>query len=110
MALKLTRPELLRERGFINGNWVQAGSGETFPVVNPANGEHLANVPDMGADDTRRAIDHAAAAWPAWRSTVAKERANILRKWYNLIMEHQEDLARLMTAEQGKPLLNPGAR
>jgi succinate-semialdehyde dehydrogenase / glutarate-semialdehyde dehydrogenase len=105
MALELTRPELLRERGFINGNWVPAVSGQTFAVVNPANGEYLADVPDMGADDTRQAIDHAAAAWPAWRSTVAKERANILRKWYNLIMEHQEDLARLMTAEQGKPLV-----
>ena len=104
MSFKLKKPELLREHAFINGKWVPAGSGQTFAVVNPANGEHLANVPDMGVDDTRQAIDAAAAAWPAWRSTVAKERANVLRKWFNLVMENQEDLARLMTAEQGKPL------
>ncbi|WP_278185422.1 NAD-dependent succinate-semialdehyde dehydrogenase [Marinobacter salicampi] len=102
--MKLTEPELLRESAFINGQWVQARSGETFAVVNPANGERLANVPDMGADETRQAIADAAAAWPAWRSTVAKERANILRRWFDLVMAHQEDLARLMTAEQGKPL------
>lgn len=104
MSLQLTKPDLIREQAFINGKWVQARSGQTFAVINPANGEHIANVPDMGVDDTRQAIEAAAAAWPAWRSTVAKERANILRKWFNLIMEHQEDLARLMTAEQGKPL------
>lgn len=104
MTLILTKPELLRERAFINGEWVPARSGQTFAVVNPANREHLAEVPDMGVDDARLAIDAAAAAWLAWRSTVAKERANILRKWFNLVMEHQEDLARLMTAEQGKPL------
>ncbi|MDL0431191.1 NAD-dependent succinate-semialdehyde dehydrogenase [Marinobacter sp. TBZ242] len=104
MSVNLTKPELLREQGFINGQWVPARSGQTFAVVNPANGERLANVPDMGGDDTRQAIDAAATAWPAWCSTVAKERANILRKWFNLVMAHQEDLARLMTAEQGKPL------
>ncbi|AZT85250.1 NAD-dependent succinate-semialdehyde dehydrogenase [Marinobacter sp. NP-4(2019)] len=104
MSVQLTKPELIRESAFINGKWVQARSGQTFAVVNPANGEHLASVPDMGVEDTRQAIEDAAAAWPAWRSTVAKERANILRKWFTLVMENQEDLARLMTAEQGKPL------
>ena len=81
-----------------------AKSGKTFAVTNPANGDQLATVPDMDETDTRIAIEAAAAAWPAWRSTPAKERANILRKWFNLLMANKEDLARLMTAEQGKPL------
>lgn len=78
--------------------------GEDFAVTNPANGDQLATVPDMDDTDTRAAIEAAEAAWPAWRSTPAKERAGILRKWFDLLMANQEDLARLMTAEQGKPL------
>uniref|UniRef100_UPI002354961F NAD-dependent succinate-semialdehyde dehydrogenase n=1 Tax=Marinobacter subterrani TaxID=1658765 RepID=UPI002354961F len=89
---------------YINGEWVQAHSGQSFAVTNPANGEHLSDVPDMGAEDTRAAIAAAEAAWPAWRAVPAKERAAILRRWFDLMMEHKEDLARLMTAEQGKPL------
>ncbi|MCM0614188.1 NAD-dependent succinate-semialdehyde dehydrogenase [Marinobacter sediminum] len=104
MSLELKNPDLLRDRAYINGQWTTAGSGKTFEITNPANGEHLTNVPDMDDTDTRIAIEAAEAAWPAWRSTPAKERANILRKWFNLLMENQEDLARLMTAEQGKPL------
>ncbi|WP_375170489.1 NAD-dependent succinate-semialdehyde dehydrogenase [Marinobacter sp.] len=104
MSLELKNRELLREQGYINGQWVPAQSGKTFAVTNPANGEHLASVPDMDKTDTRAAIEAAEAAWPAWRATPAKERANILRKWFNLLMANQEDLARLMTAEQGKPL------
>lgn len=104
MTISLTNPELLRESAYINGEWVQARSGDLLPVINPANGEHLANVPDMGADDTRQAIQAAEAAWPEWRARPAKERAGILRRWFDLVMQNQEDLARLMTAEQGKPL------
>ncbi|HYC14216.1 MAG TPA: NADP-dependent succinate-semialdehyde dehydrogenase, partial [Stellaceae bacterium] len=81
-----------------------ADNGKTVDVNNPATGEILGTVPQMGAAETRRAIDAANAAWPAWRRKTAKERANILRKWFNLMMENQEDLAQLMTAEQGKPL------
>lgn len=104
MSIKLKNSELLRDRAYINGQWVTAISGKTFDVINPANGECLINVPDMDEVDTRLAIEAADKAWPAWRSMPAKDRANILRKWFQLIMENQEDLARLMTAEQGKPL------
>lgn len=95
---------LLRNRAYINGEWVQAHSESSFAVTNPANGEYLADVPDMGVEDTRRAIAAAEAAWPAWRAVPAKERAAVLRRWFDLMMAHKEDLARLMTAEQGKPL------
>jgi succinate-semialdehyde dehydrogenase/glutarate-semialdehyde dehydrogenase len=96
---------LFREQAYINGEWVDADSGETDPVLNPATGEVLATVPRCGADETRRAIEGANAAWPEWRRKTAKERGKILRRWYELMIENQEDLARLMTAEQGKPLL-----
>ena len=95
---------LFRSQAFINGEWVNADSGESVPVTNPADGETLITVPDMGAEETRRAIEAANAALPAWSARTAKDRAAILRRWYELIMENQEDLARLMTAEQGKPL------
>jgi succinate-semialdehyde dehydrogenase / glutarate-semialdehyde dehydrogenase len=78
--------------------------GETFPVLDPATGQELAQVPRMGADETRRAIDAARDAYPGWRATLAKERARILRRWADLMVEHRDDLARLLTAEQGKPL------
>ena len=102
--MKLTENRLLRQQCYINGQWRDADGGGTFAVTNPATGAELARVPDMGADETRRAIEAANAAWPAWRSKTAKQRATILRDWFNLIMAHQEDLAVLMTAEQGKPL------
>src|SRR5580765_5938905 len=102
LALKDTK--LFRQQCYINGKWVDADSGKTIDVNNPATGEILGTVPNLGAAETRRAIEAANAAWPAWRKKTAKERANILRKWFNLMMENQEDLAVLMTAEQGKPL------
>jgi succinate-semialdehyde dehydrogenase/glutarate-semialdehyde dehydrogenase len=95
---------LFRQQCYIDGAWVGADSGETVEVTNPADNSVLGTIPKMGADETRRAIEAANRAWPAWRAKTAKERSAILRKWFNLIMENQEDLARLMTLEQGKPL------
>lgn len=97
-------PGLFRQRCYIDGGWVEADSGATLPVNNPANGELVGNVPDCGAAETRRAIEAANAAWPAWRAKTAKERANILRRWFELLLANQDDLALLMTTEQGKPL------
>ena len=102
--LKLKDPALLRADGYINGAWAPAGSGARFPVTNPATGETLADVADGGPDDARAAIEAAAAAFPAWRARTAKDRAGLMRKWFDLIMANQEDLAVLMTGEQGKPL------
>jgi len=103
-TLPLKDPSLFRQQCYINGKWVDADSGKTIDVNNPATGEILGTVPNLGAAETRRAIEAANAAWPAWRKKTAKERANILRKWFNLMIENQDDLAVLMTAEQGKPL------
>jgi succinate-semialdehyde dehydrogenase/glutarate-semialdehyde dehydrogenase len=103
-TLKLNKPALLREQSYINGEWVSAASGETFDVTNPADGSLVARVPQLGVDDAKRAIEAADAAWPAWRSKTAKERSAILRNWFNLILENKDDLAQIMTAEQGKPL------
>ena len=92
------------EKAYINGQWVEADNQSTLSVTNPATGELIGTVPNMGVAETRRAIDCANAALPAWRSKTAKDRARILRKWFDLIMKNQESLAQLMTAEQGKPL------
>jgi len=100
----LTDTKLFRQHGYIDGAWAPADSGKTLAVTDPATGEQLGTVPNMGAEETRRAIEAADAALPAWRAKTAKERANILRKWFDLMLANQEDLARLMTAEQGKPL------
>jgi succinate-semialdehyde dehydrogenase/glutarate-semialdehyde dehydrogenase len=102
--MKLRDPELLRTRAFIGGEWLNARDGATHPVSNPATQEVLGTVPLMGAAETRRAIEAAQAAFPAWAARTAKERAAILRRWYELLMANQDDLATLMTAEQGKPL------
>lgn len=102
--MQLNDPTLFRQQALIDGNWRDANSGETIAVTNPANGQQLGSVPKMGADETREAINAANRALPAWRALTAKERANILRRWFNLMIEHQDDLARLMTTEQGKPL------
>ncbi|MDB5908745.1 MAG: succinate-semialdehyde dehydrogenase, partial [Massilia sp.] len=102
--LNLKDPSLLRQQAYINGEWCDANDGSTFNVTNPATGEVIGMAPRMGAAETRRAIDAANAAWPAWRKTVAKERARILRKWNDLMLENADDLALIMTAEQGKPL------
>ncbi len=103
-ALNLKDPALFRQQCYVDGRWIDADSGKTVAVDNPATGEILGTVPNMGAAETRRAIEAANAAFPAWRAKTAKERAAILRKWFDLMMANQEDLARLMTAEQGKPL------
>ena len=102
--MKLQDMNLFREQGFINGEWVDAESGETIDVTNPATGERLGSVPKMGQVETRRAIEAANAAWPAWREKTAKERAAILMRWFDLMHENKDDLARLMTLEQGKSL------
>ena len=104
-SLTLKDPKLLRNQCYIDGQWVDAEGGKTLAVTNPATGELLGTVPSMGAAETRRAIEAANAAWPAWRSKTAKERSTILRKWAELMMANQEDLAIIMTAEQGKPLV-----
>jgi succinate-semialdehyde dehydrogenase / glutarate-semialdehyde dehydrogenase len=103
-ALPLQDPKLFREQCYIDGQWVGADSRKTLPVINPATGHALGTVPDMGAAEARRAIAAAERAWPAWRTKTAKERAVILRKWFDLMMASQDDLAQILTAEQGKPL------
>ena len=103
-ALNLKDSSLFRQQCNIGGEWQDADSGETIEVTNPADGSVLGTVPKMGAAETRRAIDAANAAYPAWRAKSAKERSVILRNWYELMMANQEDLAVIMTAEQGKPL------
>ncbi len=104
MTLVLKDAALLREQGFIDGAWASADSGARFAVTDPATGAQLAQVADMGAAETRRAIAAADRALPAWRARTAKDRAAILRRWFDLILAHADDLAALMTAEQGKPL------
>ena len=101
--MKLSDPSLLKTDAYINGQWVGSGD-KRIPVTNPATGEVIAQVADHGADMTRKAIDAAAAAQKGWAALTAKERAVIMRRWYNLIMENQEDLAQILTAEMGKPL------
>ena len=102
--LELGDAKLLRQQCYIDGQWADADGGKVIDVTNPATGEVIATVPNMGTDETRRAIEAAEAAMPAWRAKTAGERAKIMRAWFNLMMENQEDLGRLMTAEQGKPL------
>ncbi|MFM1987486.1 MAG: succinate-semialdehyde dehydrogenase [Pseudomonadota bacterium] len=104
MTMQLKDGSLLKAQGWIDGQWVGADSGATFAVTDPATGAKILEVADMGAAETRRAIDAAARALPAWRAKTAKERAAVLRKWFELIMAHTDDLALLMTTEQGKPL------
>ncbi len=103
-SLGLADASLLKTEAYIDGTWREANDGARFDVTNPATGVVISTLPDMGADETRSAIEAANAAWPAWRSKTAKERANILRKLYFLVMENQEDLAQILTAECGKPI------
>jgi len=100
----LQDPRLLAESAYVNGEWIEAADGRRFTVANPANGEPLARLPDMGAEDTRRAIDAAEAAQPAWAARLAAERAAVLRKWHGLIHANLDDLAAILTSEMGKPL------
>jgi succinate-semialdehyde dehydrogenase/glutarate-semialdehyde dehydrogenase len=101
--MKLLNQSLLRNQAFINGAWCQGDSQNSFAVENPATGEIIAQVADLGAVETRRAIQSAADAQPAWAQKTAKERSRLLRRWFDLVMENQTDLAQLLTAEQGKP-------
>ena len=102
--MKLNDPDLLRHQAYINGQWSDASDGATTEIFNPANGESLGRVPNLSAAQTRAAIEAARDAQPAWRALTAKERAARLRKWFELMLANQEDLAQIMTAEQGKPL------
>lgn len=102
--LTLRNSALLRSACYINGQWVTAGNGHTLVVTNPATGEALLSVPNAGAEETRQAIVAAQAALPVWRGLTAVRRGRILRRWAELMLENQEDLALIMTAEQGKPL------
>src|SRR6266699_2971359 len=102
--LKLDNNALLRDAAYVDGEWRGARSGARFAVKNPATGEVIAEVADLDETDVRDAILAASRAWGPWRARTAKERAVLMRKWYELMMAAQEDLAQLMTAEQGKPL------
>lgn len=102
--MQLNDPTLFRQQAFIQGKWCDAESKKTIEVTNPANAQLLGTVPKMGANETRAAIEAANQALPAWRALTAKERATILRRWFDLMMANQDDLAKLMTLEQGKPL------
>jgi len=102
--MQISDEGLFRTQAYIDGKWRDADSGETRPVVNPANGETIAEIARCGTAETRRAIEAAETAQVEWRQKTAKERGAILRRWFDLMLEHQEDLARILTAEQGKPL------
>jgi succinate-semialdehyde dehydrogenase/glutarate-semialdehyde dehydrogenase len=102
--MQITDKSLLKTQAYINGQWVNGDDGSTFSVTNPANGETIAEVASCGKAETKRAIEAAAAAMVDWRARSAKDRAAIMRRWFNLMIEAQEDLARILTAEQGKPL------
>src|SRR5437870_5258052 len=100
----LSDAKLFRQANYIDGEWSEAHGGATIDVDNPATGEVIGSVPKLGRAEARTAIDAAARAFPAWRAKTAKERAIVLRRWFDLMMANQEDLAQLMTAEQGKPI------
>jgi len=102
--MQLKDAQLFRQQAYINGEWLDADNGQTIKVTNPATGEVIGTVPKMGTAETRRAIEAADKALPAWRALTAKERSVKLRRWFELMIENQDDLARLMTTEQGKPL------
>ena len=103
-SLNLKDRKLFRQQCYVDGQWVDADNGATLPVTNPATWEKLGTIPKMGASETHRAIDAASRSFPAWKEKTAQERARLLRKWFELVLENQGDLAILMTAEQGKPL------
>lgn len=103
--MQLKNDNLFRQQGYINGKWQDANSGETIQVTNPATGDVLGSIPKMGASETRVAIEAAQTAFESWRHTTAKDRAQVLRRWFDLMLENQEDLATILTLEQGKPLI-----
>src|SRR5687768_17260463 len=103
-GVTLTDGKLFRQSCYIDGSWTDAKSGATVSVDNPATREVVGTVPKMGTAETRTAIEAAQQAFLSWRKKTGKERAAVLRRWYELMVQHQDDLARLMTIEQGKPL------
>src|SRR5918911_1594925 len=103
-GVQLQDARLFRQACYIDGAWVQTGAQGAIDVDNPATGEIIGTVPRFGRAETRQAIDAAARAFPAWRRKTAKERAQVMRRWFDLMLANQDDLARLMTTEQGKPL------
>ncbi len=103
-TLSLRDPSLFRQQAFVGGRWVDAAQRRRSKYLNPANGQLIGTIPNCGAKEARAAIEAADKALPDWRSRTAKARAQLLRKWFDLIMANQEDLAVLMTVEQGKPL------
>ncbi|MGD9511399.1 MAG: aldehyde dehydrogenase family protein, partial [Geminicoccaceae bacterium] len=102
--LQLGDPGLVREQCYVDGTWIDADDRKTIKVTDPASGEVLGTVPSVGVAETRRAIEAAERALPAWRARTAKERSAILRRWFDLVLANADDLAFLMTREQGKPL------
>jgi succinate-semialdehyde dehydrogenase/glutarate-semialdehyde dehydrogenase len=102
--MKLTRPDLILDRALIGGSWIGESAQRTFRVTNPADNSRLTDVPDCGAAEARAAVDHAQAAFAGWRARLAKERAALLKKWFDAIIANQEDLARIISLEQGKPI------
>ena len=101
----LRDPSLLETRAYVAGEWITADDGSSFAVSNPARGDVIGTVPNLGRAETARAIAAAQSAMKAWAARTAKDRSNILRTWFNLMMENQDDLARILTAEMGKPFL-----
>ena len=104
MSLSLSDPSLLKNQAYVDGQWIDADNGDTFAVTNPANGEVITEVAKLGAAETSRAISAAQRGMDEWKKLPAKARAGVLRKWFDLMMANQEDLALIMTAEQGKVL------
>ncbi|GAA0415699.1 NADP-dependent succinate-semialdehyde dehydrogenase [Cocleimonas flava] len=104
MSIQLQDPSLLKTQAYINGQWVESDDNETIQITNPSTGEMIAEVASCGETETNRAIEFAEEAMQSWKQKPAKERANILRKWFELVMENQEDLAQILTVEQGKPI------
>ena len=102
--MELQDPTLLRTQAYVGGEWIDADSGATFDVTDPATGDVVASVADLGVDETRRAVDLAEVAQKAWAACTAKDRGAVLRRWYELFLEHKEDLALIMTSEMGKPI------
>jgi succinate-semialdehyde dehydrogenase/glutarate-semialdehyde dehydrogenase len=102
--VELQDPTLLRTQAYVGGEWIDADSGATFDVTDPATGDVVASVADLGVDETRRAVDLAEVAQKAWAARTAKDRGTVLRRWYELFLEHKEDLALIMTSEMGKPI------
>ena len=102
--MKIIDQDLFKTKAFIDGKWIDSDDRSTFPVINPATGEVICEVVSCGKNETRRAIEAAEKARPSWQKIPIKEKANILRKWFELMVEAQEDLAQILTAEQGKPL------